>query len=124
MRGTVPIGLAFAALLATAGTEAKKPVCDDPQYTDEAAKANIKGVVRLSAMVGADGCARDIRVVSSLGYGLDDAAIAAVERCRFHKYPKPAHVNVEFNFDPQLSSRRPLTAPKCGNVDGRGSGKE
>ncbi len=154
MRRSVAMVLVFGALLATAGAqeasdcpsrrvissgvcvgkdgndcskrEREALVCYDanPQYTDEAAKANIKGLVRLLATVGADGCAREIKVVSSLGYGLDEAAISALERFRFHKWPKPVRVNVEFNFDPQLSSRRPVTAPKCGELGDRSSGKK
>jgi hypothetical protein len=31
---------------------------------------------------------------------------------------------VEFNFDPQLSSRNPVTAPKCEEVARRSSSRE
>ena len=90
-------------------------ICYDtePQYTDEAAKANIKGTVELWATVRTDGCAYDIKVTTTLGYGLDEAAISALERFRFRKPLKPKVVHVEFNFDPQFSSRTPLTVPTC-----------
>jgi TonB family protein len=85
----------------------------DPQYTDDAAKENIKGTVRLSAKVGTNGCANNIKVVGSLGYGLDEAAVFALERFRFRKRPNPMPISVEFDFDPQVSSRTTVSAPKC-----------
>jgi TonB family protein len=93
--------------------EHQPTICYDtePQYTDEAAKANIKGTVELWATVRTDGCAYDIKVTTTLGYGLDEAAISALERFRFSRPLKAVHV--EFNFDPKFSSRTPLTAPPC-----------
>jgi|GEM_PF-4649504 len=85
----------------------------DPQYTDEAARANVKGTVLLTATVGTDGCAHKIKVANSLGFGLDDAAIFATERWRFRKREKPMPITLEFSFDPKTSSRTPLTAEKC-----------
>jgi TonB family protein len=85
----------------------------DPQYTDEAAKANVKGTVRLSASIDANGCANNIKVVSSLGFGLDDSAVFAVERWRFRKPAKPTQVVIELNFEPKFSPRHSVTAPKC-----------
>ena len=85
----------------------------DPQYTDEAAKAKIKGTVRLWATVRSDGCASDIKLVGSLGFGLDEAAISALQRFRFRKPPKPMLINVEFNFDPQFSSRDAVAGLTC-----------
>jgi TonB family protein len=96
-------------------SQSESPVCYDvdPQYTDEAAKANIKGTVRLTASIGKDGCAANIKVVDSLGYGLDEAAVSALERYRFHKPAKPMTINVEFDFDPKFSSRVPVIKAKC-----------
>jgi TonB family protein len=95
--------------------EAQSRICydPDPQYTDQAAKANIKGTVRLTATLGTDGCADKIKVVGSLGYGLDEAAVFALERFRFRKPAKPVPINVEFDFDPRFSSRDPVSTPKC-----------
>jgi TonB family protein len=106
--------------------QAQSSICYDaePQYTDEAAKANVKGTVRLTATVRRDGCANDIKIVGSLGYRLDEAAVSALERYRFRKPPKSISINVEFNFDPQLSSRNPVTAPKCEEVARRSSSRE
>lgn len=56
--------------------------CKAP-YTDEARQAAAQGVVVLDLVVGEDGKAREIEVVKSLGYGLDQAAIEALRRCPF-----------------------------------------
>ncbi len=85
----------------------------DPQYTQEALKANVKGIVRLTATVGTNGCAADIKVVGSLGYGLDESAVFALKRFRFRQPNKPMSIRVEFDFDPQLSSRNAMTMSKC-----------
>ncbi len=106
--------------------KSESPVCYDvdAQYTDEAAHANIKGTVVLWTMVGTDGCAHDIRVARGLGYGLDDAAVAALERFRFRRPAKPYRMNVEINFNPLWSSTTPVTVPKCEEVAKRSAGKK
>ncbi len=53
------------------------------QYTEAAREAAIEGTVMLRLVVGPDGATRDIKVVRGLGHGLDAAAVAALERCRF-----------------------------------------
>jgi len=50
-----------------------------PEYSAEAREAKIEGAVVLGTVVGVDGNARDIRVVQSLGHGLDEKAIEAPE---------------------------------------------
>jgi protein TonB len=52
-------------------------------YTDAARQAGLEGVVVLDLVVGADGRARDIKVVSGLEHGLTEAAVTALERCTF-----------------------------------------
>jgi TonB family protein len=54
-----------------------------PSRTEQAKQAAIEGTVVLDLVVGVDGRVRDVRVVSGLGYGLDEAAITALEACRF-----------------------------------------
>jgi TonB family protein len=55
-----------------------------PTYTVQALRNRIQGTVVLEAVVTPDGCATDIRVVTSLDRGgLDDEAIAAVAQWRF-----------------------------------------
>jgi TonB family protein len=55
----------------------------DPEYSEEARKAKYSGSVLLSIVVSPEGRAEDIRVVRSLGMGLDEKAIAAVRQWRF-----------------------------------------
>ena len=58
----------------------------DPEYSRDARKSRIEGIVVLTVEVGTDGRAHHIRVVKRLGHGLDEEAITAVAHWRF----KPA----------------------------------
>jgi periplasmic protein TonB len=53
------------------------------KYTEEAKRAAIEGTVILDLIVSETGRVRDIRVVSGLGHGLTEAAIAALKECHF-----------------------------------------
>ncbi|HVR61157.1 MAG TPA: energy transducer TonB [Polyangia bacterium] len=53
------------------------------KYTEEAKQAGVEGTVVLDIVVGANGRASDVRVVSGLRDGLTEAAVAAVNACRF-----------------------------------------
>ena len=53
------------------------------RYTAAARERGVEGTVELELVVGPDGHSRDIRVLRGLGHGLDQAAIAALQRCRF-----------------------------------------
>lgn len=67
------------------------------KYTDEARAAGIEGTVVLDLIVGADGRVSDIHIVTGLGHGLDQAAIAALRDCRFtpgEQAGKPVGVRV------------------------------
>ncbi|MFQ6040455.1 MAG: energy transducer TonB [Candidatus Poribacteria bacterium] len=57
-----------------------------PEYPELAKQAGKEGVVILEAEIGLDGNATNIIVVQSLGYGCDEAAVAALRSSRF----KPA----------------------------------
>jgi periplasmic protein TonB len=57
-----------------------------PIYTQEAKSKRIEGEVLVEVVFEASGKLRVLRVVRGLGYGLDDAAVQAVEQTRF----KPA----------------------------------
>ena len=75
----------------------------DPEYSDEARQAHIKGSVELSLTVGTDGIARDIVVTKSLGHGLDENALAAVRHWKFDPAaedgkPIPMRITVEVTF--------------------------
>jgi periplasmic protein TonB len=86
------------------GVSAPKAIyAPDPEYSEEARKVKHMGVVVLWLVVGPDGKPRDIRVVRTLGLGLDEKAIEAVKNWRFEpalKDGKPVavQVNIEVNF--------------------------
>jgi protein TonB len=75
----------------------------NPEYTAEARKAGLSGTVTISLVVGADGSLQSLRVVRSLGLGLDEKAIEAVKKWKIKpgtKDGKPVSVivTVEVNF--------------------------
>jgi len=86
------------------GVSAPKAIfAPDPEYSEEARKAKYQGVCVLSLIVGPDGKPRDIKVARSLGLGLDEKAIQAVNQWKFdpaQKDGKPVAVaiNVEVQF--------------------------
>ena len=75
----------------------------EPQYAVEARRARLEGTVVLSVVVGTDGKAHELKVIRSLGLGLDEAAIAAVKEWQFRpgeKEGKPVNVQatIQVNF--------------------------
>jgi protein TonB len=54
-----------------------------PHYTSTAREAAIEGRVRVEITVGSSGEVRKARVITSLGYGLDEAALEAARAARF-----------------------------------------
>ena len=75
----------------------------EPEYSEEARKAKYQGVVLLYVEVDAGGRAQNIRVLHSLGLGLDEKAMEAVRKWKFrpgYKDGKPVRVvaEVEVNF--------------------------
>jgi len=77
-RGT-GIGDGVGPYVSGAGKEPPKPiVMPNPNYTEEARKARIEGVVLLEVIIRANGTVDSFRVVKGLGYGLDESAINTV----------------------------------------------
>jgi TonB family protein len=75
----------------------------EPEYSEEARKAKYQGTVLLYIEVDASGHAQNMRVIHSLGLGLDEKAMEAVRKWRFRpgtKDGKPVTVSaqVEVNF--------------------------
>jgi protein TonB len=75
----------------------------DPEYSEEARKAKYSGTVVLSVIVDTEGKAREIKVLKSLGMGLDEKAVEAVEKWKFKpgmKAGAPVNVRaqIEVNF--------------------------
>ena len=55
----------------------------EPEYSAEAKRLGVEGLVMLSVEIWEDGRAHNIQVSKSLGHGLDEKAIEAVEQWRF-----------------------------------------
>jgi len=76
-----------------------------PQYTADAMRAKVQGIVELEAVVLPDGSVGDVRVTRSLDrtFGLDQQAINAVKQWQFYPgmrlgQPVPVLVTVELTF--------------------------
>ena len=54
-----------------------------PDYTEEARRRGVEGDVVLEIVVLSDGSVGTVRVLQSLGFGLDDRAVRAVRQWRF-----------------------------------------
>jgi TonB family protein len=76
----------------------------EAQYSDEARAMRLEGVAMVQMIVDAQGMARKPRLVRGLGHGLDEAALAAVQRYQFRPAWKrgvgavPVLITVEVNF--------------------------
>jgi protein TonB len=55
----------------------------DPEYSDEARRARVQGIVMLHIDVDAHGRPQNIKVVQGLGLGLDQRAVDAVRQWKF-----------------------------------------
>jgi TonB family protein len=75
----------------------------DPEYSEEARQQKLSGDVRLSIEILSNGTAGDIKVLYSMGKGLDESAIAAVRQWKFTPpredcRPYEKRVTLEVNF--------------------------
>jgi TonB family protein len=75
----------------------------EPEFSEEARKAKLQGVVVLEIQVDSSGHAQIIRVSQPLGLGLDEKAVEAVQRWRFRPATRngravPAIATVYVNF--------------------------
>ena len=76
----------------------------DPIYSEEARKAQYQGTVVLEAIVRKDGSVEILRVVRSVGFGLDENAIKALKEWKFkpgmrNGVPVDVALNIEVNFN-------------------------
>ena len=72
-------------------------------YSEKARKAKYQGVAVVSALISEEGVPTDVKVVRSLGMGLDDKAIESVRRSRFQPatkdgVPVAAQITIEVSF--------------------------
>ncbi len=98
---TVPVSL-VQPIVRTAPAELLSRT--DPEYSDEARLAELEGTVVVAGVVDENGRATDLRVSQSLGLGLDEKAIEAVQQWRFKPGTKSISVPVEFSL-PSKQSR-------------------
>jgi len=75
----------------------------EPEYSEEARAAGFQGTVLLAVVINEEGTPTSIKVVRSLGMGLDEKAIEALGKWKFRpgmKAGKPVsvHANVEMAF--------------------------
>lgn len=75
----------------------------EPEYSDEARRKKIQGIVIVSVLVTEEGLPTEMRVDRSLGYGLDEKALEAASQYRFRpasKDGKPVavRISIEMNF--------------------------
>jgi periplasmic protein TonB len=74
----------------------------DPDFTDDARRANYQGTVSIELIVDSSGNPQDIRIVHHLGMGLDQKAIEAVR---------------QYKFRPAMYQGRPVSVQMVINVD-------
>ena len=87
--------------LTTKAVIVKKP---DPGFTEEARRNGVTGVVRLRAVLAADGRVKDILVVKGLRDGLTERCIRAARSIKFQPAQKDGravsqYVTLEYNFN-------------------------
>ncbi|MBZ5728392.1 MAG: energy transducer TonB [Acidobacteriia bacterium] len=75
----------------------------EPEYSEDARKAKYQGTVLLYIQVDATGKAINVKVLKSLGLGLDEKAIEAVKKWKFkpgtmNGKPVTVEASVEVNF--------------------------
>jgi TonB family protein len=75
----------------------------EPEYSDEARIARLNGTVSLYVVIRPDGHADDIKVIRSLGLGLDQNAIDAVRKWSFspgekNGSPVSVQATIQVNF--------------------------
>jgi TonB family protein len=75
-----------------------------PEITEEMRKAGIQGSVCMRVLVDADGTVKQVRIISGLPEGLNEAAVAMVKKMRFQPAMKDAQPvaywqNIDFQFN-------------------------
>jgi TonB family protein len=88
------------------GGETKPPTVAskvEPEYTLEARVAKIQGEVIMNVVIGTDGTPGNMTLHRGAGYGLDEKAIEAVTKWRFHPGTKggvavPVIATIQVNF--------------------------
>jgi len=77
---------------------------EEAEFSDEARRAKYQGVCLISVIVDTQGNPQNIRVIRTLGMGLDEKAVEAVRKYKFKpaikdgKTPVPVIITVEVDF--------------------------
>lgn len=82
--------------------------CRGP-YPQEAKDLGIEGTVKLLVEIAADGSVASVQVLKSLGYGLDEVALRALNACRFnpaYRGSEPVAVKVPYSYRFELDRAR------------------
>ena len=80
----------------------------EPKYPEVAAKAGKEGQVILQATVDENGIPRDIVAITNIGFGFEEASIAALKKTTFHPATKggnPISLQVEIPYSFTLKTR-------------------
>ncbi|MBB5345795.1 energy transducer TonB [Tunturibacter empetritectus] len=86
------------------GVSAPVPIYTvEPEFSEEARKAKVAGIVVVSLWVGADGLPSHVHVVQGIGMGLNEKAVEAVKQYKFkpameNGKPVVVELNIEVNF--------------------------
>ena len=75
----------------------------EPEFTEDARRANYQGNVSLRLIVDSQGNPQDVRLASHLGMGLEEKAIEAVRQYKFKPamyqgHPVPVQIVIEVDF--------------------------
>jgi TonB family protein len=92
----------------------------EPEYNEAAQQAGIQGLVVVKLTVSSEGEVVAARVVSGLGHGLDEAAIAAAKQLKF----SPARRNgvpfrASFNYQFEFTLKERVVALRRGQLRGK-----
>ncbi len=95
--GTSALRIGGSVLAPTVASKA------EPEYSTEARVTKTQGQVEVHVTIGTDGIARDITLVKGIGYGLDEKALEALVKWRFHPatsdgLPVPVIATIQINF--------------------------
>jgi TonB family protein len=97
-----PVTLIRTGLVRTAPAEMLAVTAGE--YSDEARLAELEGTVVVTGILGEDGRAKDLSVAQTLGLGLDENAIQAVQQWRLKPGTKTISASVDFSL-PSKQSR-------------------
>jgi periplasmic protein TonB len=78
-----PVKAASSAAQCSDSSKPKPLFLPSPAYTAAGRSAGVEGKVRVRLSVDASGVVEQVTVLSGLGYGLDEAAVAAVKQAKF-----------------------------------------